>query len=197
MSEPYISKQQIEKVINFAETRCEINDFNHNMDHIKLTAKLSRYLAAKEGANIHVCLVAAYLHDIGKNSSNNHGATGARMARNFLKSIGVPNSFIARVCYCISQHNNGSPKRIKEARVLWDADKLQLIGPLGFSRILRHALLFFKEKDIYKAIKRAKRYEKFYYERFYTKTGRQIARNQHNFMEEFHTLCESIIKVKF
>jgi len=179
------------KIIELAQERSQDNDFGHTMDHIILTVELSKYLAAKEGADEEVCTVAACLHDIAKNNSKAHGLRGAEEAGKFLAEIGAPDPFVDQVCYAISQHDNDLPKRTIEAKVLWDADKLQSVGPLGFARIFANRLIYSKQ-NIYYAIEQAKYWEEFFQERFYTDTGRSAAMKLNRFMEEFFSLCDAV-----
>lgn len=207
---PLLNEHQMREIVSFVRERHKSSDLNHMMNHIELTVKLARYLAAKENADQEICTIAAYLHDIAKGNSSppkenftklsdspdGHGSAGAQQAREFLKKIGAPDPFIDQVSYAISQHDNELPKDTKEAEVLWDADKLQLVGPLGFARIFAYRVVY-AEMDVYSAAENAEKYEDFFYQRFYTNTGREIARHLHNFMKKFHRLCGATIDIKF
>lgn len=186
-----LTEQQINKVIALARERSQDNDFGHTMDHVSLTVELAKYLASKEGADENICIIAAYLHDIAKNNSQNHGIQGAKEAREFLKEIGASDTIIEKVFYAIAQHDNDLPKETIEAQILWDADKLQSVGPLGFARIFANRMIYVK-KDVYYAIEQAKYWEDFFFERFYTDTGRRIATKLHSFMKKFFYLCDAV-----
>jgi putative nucleotidyltransferase with HDIG domain len=199
-----LNKGQMKEIVSFAETRHKSGDLNHTMDHIHLTVDLSRYLASKENANSEVCIAAAYLHDIAKGDaaeepkgdfaklkkrSDGHGPNGAEEAKEFLKRLDAPDSFIEQVHYAISQHDNDLPKKTIEAKVLWDADKLQLVGPLGLARMFGYYMGYVK-KDVYYAIEQARYWQDFFLERFCTETGYQLAGNLQQFMEQFFRLFE-------
>ena len=191
-----LSQQQMQRVVSFARMKHEAQDFDHTMDHIQLTVRIAEYLAEKEGADPEVCIVAAYLHDIAKNNSAQHARTGAEMAGEFLGELGAPATFIEQVSYAISQHDNDLPKQTREAAILWDADKLQSIGPLGFARVFGYRMVF-GNRHIYSAVEMARNYTDFFYKRFYTKTGREIAERLHGFMGEFYRLYDATINVTF
>lgn len=193
---PVLSQKQHDKIISFAKEKHAFQDFDHTFWHIELTVRVAEYLAEQEGANKEVCTVAAYLHDIAKNSSDKHSSDGAKEAKRFLEEIKAPDSFIDQVCYAISQHDNDLPKKIKEAEVLWDADKLQSIGPLGFARIFGYRL-YYEKPDIRYAAERTREYLRFFYERFYTKTGQKIAQKMRKYMDEFYQLYDATINVNF
>jgi uncharacterized protein len=185
----------MEKIVAFARVKSYLHDFDHTMDHIELTAEIARYLADREGADTEVCVVAAYLHDIAKNSSNEHAMTGAAEAKDFLKEIEAPESFIDKVQYAISQHDNDLPKNTKEAEVLWDADKLQSIGPLGFARVYGYRMVY-GTREVYSSVAMAREYTEFFYDRFYTDTGRKIALNLKYLMQQFNRSYDAIVNVK-
>jgi len=193
---PVLSREQLDRIIEFSQGRHRLQDFDHTFWHIELTVRIAEFLAEREGADKEVCAVAAYLHDIAKNNSERHSSDGAEEASNFLASLEVPGSFIKQVHYAISQHDNDRPKETLEAKVLWDADKLQSIGPLGFARVFGYRL-FFEKQDIRYAVERAREYIDFFAERFYTDTGRSIARRMFAHMEEFFKLYQSAISVDF
>ena len=187
-----LSSKQLKQIIAFARNRVKANDFNHNIDHMELTVRIARILARQEGADEEVCLAASYLHDIGrKKARGRHGKDGARIARAFLKQNGFPAAFINAVCYAIGQHDSGSAKKTKEAAVLWDADKLQAVGPFGFIRIFAHHLTY-DTRDIYLAKRMTQRRIDFFYRRFYTKSGKILARRLHNYLNKFCELADII-----
>lgn len=193
---PILSQEQRDKIISFAKEKHSSQDFDHTFWHIELTVRIAEYLAEREGANKEVCTVAAYLHDIAKNNSDKHSKAGAEEARKLLAEIEAADSFADQVCYAISQHDNDLTKETIEAKVLWDADKLQSIGPLGFARIFGYRLVFEKQ-DVRYCVKEAKEYTEFFYKRFYTSTGHRIANHMFAFMEGFFRLYERAISVDF
>jgi uncharacterized protein len=193
-----VTVKQMSRIAEFARGKYAANDFNHNVDHMELTVRWARYLALAEKADVAVCVAAAYLHDIARCRAGGkppvggrHGPDGARVARVFLESIGVPKEFIQRVCYAVREHDSGSPKKSKEARVIWDADKIQSLGPFGLVRIMGHHLRYDTD-DALTAYGLTMRRHRFFYERFYTRTGRRLAGRLHRFMAEFDVLLQSV-----
>jgi len=89
-----------------------------------------------------VLLVAAYLHDIGRsyqdksNGAVCHAEKGARMAGTVLEKLSLTTDQKENILHCIrshrfrGHHKPGTP----EARVLFDADKLDAIGAVGVAR---------------------------------------------------------------
>ncbi|OGS22566.1 MAG: hypothetical protein A2252_03035 [Elusimicrobia bacterium RIFOXYA2_FULL_39_19] len=187
-----LSYKQLKQIIAYSKNNCKTNGFDHKFDHINLTVKIAQFLAIKEKADMELCTVSAYLHDIAADKfRKKHGVVGAKLARIYLQKIKAPKTFIKKVCYCIAQHNKGSFKKTTEAKILWDADKLQLVGPLGFTRIIRFCVLTGKKIDMFPLVERSEKYEVFFYNRFYTKSGKKLATNVHKFMGKFHSICNN------
>ncbi|NIO22983.1 MAG: HD domain-containing protein, partial [Candidatus Aenigmarchaeota archaeon] len=140
-----ISRSQLNEIKEFARKNSEGLDYNHDFEHIERTVKLAKLLAEGEGADRDVCEVAAWLHDIGKAKNEEvHGDIGANMAKPFLGRLGFKGDFIEKVCHAIECHDAASVHKARtiEAKVVFDADKLQAIGPFGFGRELSQYTVF-------------------------------------------------------
>lgn len=188
-----LSPAQMRRIRAFALKHCAQNDFNHNAAHVELTVRWARYLARTEGADVRICEAAAYLHDIARNEaglSKKHGPPGAQLARAFLQSIRVDTHSINAVCYAVGQHDSGGLKKTREAEILWDADKLQSIGPYGYLRIVAHHL-HYDTRDIMRAHALTIKRHRFFLRRFYTRTGRRIARHLHGCTAVFCGMLEA------
>lgn len=115
---------------------------SHAWDHVARVYTLANHIGLKEGANLHILRLAAILHDIGretetKNNGNVcHADYGANMAKEILGKFTSDESLIKEVSYCIATHRfrgKNEPQTL-EARVLFDADKLDSIGAIGIGR---------------------------------------------------------------
>ncbi|PIU68183.1 hypothetical protein COS81_04905 [candidate division WWE3 bacterium CG06_land_8_20_14_3_00_42_16] len=102
------------------------------------------HLAKDESeVDLDILKTSALLHDIArakedKDDSGNidHAILGAEMAENILKDFGYSNDKIEAVKHCIITHRfrSGNEPKIKEAKILFDADKLDVIGSIGIAR---------------------------------------------------------------
>jgi uncharacterized protein len=151
--------------------------------------------------------LAAVLHDIGRkleDQSNGkvcHSRKGARLAERILQRYSFDKWQIARISHCIRTHRfrgKNVPPSL-EAKVLFDADKLDSIGAVGIGR----AFLFAGEigaslHDPRIDVKKTQPYtnEDTAYREFlvklsrikdsmFTKEGKRIAADRHKFMVEF------------
>lgn len=85
---------------------------------------------------------AAYLHDIGRadqdklNGSICHAVRGAEMAQDILAPLALAAHRKDNIIHCVRSHRfrDGHSPETAEARVLFDADKLDAIGAVGVAR---------------------------------------------------------------
>ncbi len=194
-----INKTLTKKIRNFAKKYHKDADYNHDMEHVDRTVKLAELLAKKEKANVDVCKVAAYLHDIGKKyNADIHGNHSAKIAEKYLKKNNFDKNFTKKVCHAIYCHDKASihKAKTKEAKIVYDADKLQAIGPFGFCREFSHQIFVNKLKPR-KAINIVKKAEiERYKKELQTKTGKKISKDQFNFMLKFYKMYDKWDKVK-
>lgn len=114
------------------------DDPAHDFDHVLRVAALASRLAALEGADAEIVRTAALLHDIGRAeeraTGRDHAVESARRARQIL--AGQPAERVEAVVQAIAVHryrNTVTPVTL-EAKVLYDADKLDSIGAIGVAR---------------------------------------------------------------
>jgi uncharacterized protein len=70
------------------------------------------------------------------NSLTNHAILGAGMSDKILRELGYPEEKIERIKHCIASHRfrGENPPRTIEAKILSDADKLDILGATGIAR---------------------------------------------------------------
>ncbi len=122
----------------------ELSCSAHEMEHVMRVYNLCLHLAKYElGIDLDVLKTAALLHDIArvkefkdKTGSIDHAVLGAEMAAEILKTLGYSEEKIACVEHCIAAHRYRSEvkPKTKEAKVLFDADKLDVLGAMGVAR---------------------------------------------------------------
>jgi hypothetical protein len=167
-----LTRAQRRRISRFASGRVRGNDAMHGMPHLRQTARLAVLLAKAEGADCGACWAAAMLHDICKAEKGDHGALGAKDAAEFLRSMGLPAGFVRTVQDAIRFHNKGFRSGPLERQVLWDADKLPLMGPRGF----RMRMLPYWAGKLGRAegIRISAREYLFYKKRFHTASARAL-----------------------
>lgn len=119
-------------------------DSAHDAQHVYRVLRMAKYLSRfEERVDEDVLTAACLLHDIGRpaqfaDPSLSHAAVGAEQAYSFLLELGESRDFAQRVADCIRTHSyrRKDPPRSVEAKLLFDADKLDVCGALGVARTL-------------------------------------------------------------
>jgi len=126
------------------------HDYAHGAEHVYRVLHAALDIAAHEESVVaDVLICACLLHDIARraqaeNPSVCHAAAGAEMAYAFLLSIGFDEAFANRVSDCIRAHRyrKGVACDSIEAKILFDSDKLDVVGAIGIARTLYYGALF-------------------------------------------------------
>lgn len=122
----------------------ELSCSAHNIDHVMRVYSLCKIIAVTEDdVNMNILKPAALLHDIArviesndKTGETDHAVLGATMAGELLSELEYPADLIESIKHCINTHRyrtNNVPQSI-EAKILFDADKLDIIGSVGITR---------------------------------------------------------------
>jgi uncharacterized protein len=123
----------IENIKKDIKIRCDsANNFFGigSYEHIESVAKNAVELAKLYGANIEVCEIAGWLHDIASITDytlyENHHIHGADMAEEILKAYNYPEDKIQLVKLCILNHRGSTlnTKTTKEEICVADADAI-------------------------------------------------------------------------
>lgn len=121
-----------------------MGDSAHDKDHIYRVLYNALEIAdTEQNVDYDVLISACLLHDIGRkeqfeNPALCHAAVGADKAYKFLVEIGFAVEFAEKVKHCILTHRfrqNNPPQSI-EAKILFDADKIDTTGTIGIARTL-------------------------------------------------------------
>ncbi len=113
---------------------------SHGFDHVRRVLALCRRLGGD--ADREVLVLAALLHDVGRpeedrsNGSSCHAEVGARLAGEILRRRGAAPQLVRKVQECVRTHRYRGRSRplSREAKVLFDADKLDSLGAVGLGR---------------------------------------------------------------
>ena len=123
----------------------------HDFDHVLRVYRIAERLADAEGADLDIVRAAALLHDsVGSapggegNARAEHHIASAAFAGEVLAQKGWPEEKIKAVQHCIRGHRfrgkEDKPETL-EAQVLFDADKLDVLGAIGAARSIAYAAL--------------------------------------------------------
>jgi uncharacterized protein len=121
-----------------------MTDSAHDIEHVYRVLNYALNMAQYENdVNIDILMAACLLHDIGRaeqfaDSTVDHAACGAEKAHQWLTGNGYSMIFADAVKSCIQTHRFRSDKLPQsiEAKILFDADKLDVCGAMGIARTL-------------------------------------------------------------
>ncbi|MCK4745025.1 HD domain-containing protein [Candidatus Parcubacteria bacterium] len=115
----------------------------HTFDHVMRVYNLAIYLAKNQNVDLEVIKAASLLHDIGSKKEIDdatgkidHAIEGAKMAKLILENLGYPKNKIKHIQDCIISHRYRTKNKPKtqEAKIVFDADKLETVGAIGIAR---------------------------------------------------------------
>lgn len=121
-----------------------MSDSAHDCEHVYRVLYNALEIAKSEpNIDYDILIAACLLHDISRRDqiadpSLCHAAVGSEKAYVFLLELGMEKAFAEAVRHCIATHRfrkNLQPQTI-EAKILFDADKLDVTGALGIARTL-------------------------------------------------------------
>jgi uncharacterized protein len=115
---------------------------SHDWEHTQRVRRLGGRIGRVEGADMTVVAIAACLHDIGRCAQDRadgglcHAEKGAEMAIPIVAALPLAANRRDNILHCIRSHRyrGGHAPATLEARVLFDADKLDAIGAVGVAR---------------------------------------------------------------
>ena len=139
-----MTKQDYEKLKAYMQ-KCA-SDGSHDSEHIHRVLYVAMEIAeAEENVDYDVLIAACLLHDIGRaeqfaDPTLCHAAVGAEKAYRFLLAEGFGEAFAAHVRDCIATHRfrADAPPVSIEAKILFDADKVDVSGTFGIARTLMY-----------------------------------------------------------
>lgn len=193
----------------------------HDFDHVLRVYRIAERLAKAEGADLEIVRAAALLHDLkgsapgaeGKARAEHHIAS-AEFAGQVLGEKGWPQECIRAVQHCIQAHrfrgDENAPETL-EAQVLFDADKLDVLGAIGAARTIAYAALdgqpsyaepseqFLRTGEKEPAEPHSS-YHEFLFklrrvkDRMFTNSGKALAEARHAFLVDFYTQLQAEVR---
>ena len=191
-------------------------DSAHDKEHIYRVLGNALEIGREEpGADWDVLIAACLLHDVGRPEQFRdpnlcHAQVGSEKAYRFLLEQGFPEDFAGQVRHCIVTHRfrKAQQPQTLEAKILFDADKLDVTGALGIARTLMYKgdtkeVLYHRNPDGSVDDGTGGAGESFFreykfkleklYDRFYTETGCRLAKRRQRIAEDFYrSLLEEV-----
>ena len=118
----------------------------HGFDHVLRVMRSAEEIGEELGADLEVLRAAALLHDAAgadpRENRADHESASAEFAQKILGEEGWPEERVQAVTECIVSHRyrgKQNPESL-EAKILFDSDKLDVIGAFGVARTLGYAM---------------------------------------------------------
>lgn len=194
-------------------------DAVHDFDHVLRVLALAERIGQAEGVDLEIVRAAALLHDVereqGGEGGLDHAASAARRVPEIL--CAAPSETVEAVAHAVAAHRfrTGPDPVTPEAQVLFDADKLDAIGAVGVARAFayggaHHQRLWTPAENVDLARWKAEGDDptdhtpvhEFVVKlsqikgRLFTRTGRAIAQERHDYMVGFFQRLDAEVQGK-
>lgn len=139
ISENLEAQDSLEQVIKIAQGFYSRKDPAHDFEHALRVREWGKKLAEEERADVTVVELASLLHDIGRSGAveKTHAESSAGLAVSILHKVGYDEEIVLKVKEAIVSHSReaGYEPNTLEAKILYDADKLDFVGAIGLGRL--------------------------------------------------------------
>jgi uncharacterized protein len=206
-TDPMLTPEHLQRLRTISASFCLAEGGSHGPDHSERVLSLALAIGRQMNARIAVLAPAALLHDIGRKEESMsrgkicHAQRGAELAVGLLEELAYTDDDIQAICHCIRAHRfrGTTPPGSLEAKILFDADKLDSIGAIGIGRAFLFAgqigaRLHNPEQDHARTTPYSLEdtaYREFQVKmskvrhQMLTPVGKQLAQQRHAFMETF------------
>ena len=204
----------IEYIIHSAISLLAKSESCHDLDHtLRVMHNAEKLLAFYPAANADIVRLSALLHDIARPEEDAgcgkccHAELSAVYAETILRDAGVPENITFQTVNAIKRHRfrRGEAPDTLEAKILYDADKLDSLGAVGLGRAFLfaghcNARLHNTESEALAAPPYSREdtaYReylvklRFVPEKMFTVEGKKIAVKRLQFMKEFFSAIEA------
>ncbi|MFA9376044.1 MAG: HD domain-containing protein [Lachnotalea sp.] len=187
-----------------------MKDSAHDKEHIYRVLYMALDIAKCESdVDMEILIISCLLHDIGreeqlKNPNLCHAKVGSEKAYQYLLNSHYDKEKASQIKSCILAHRfrSDNPPETIEAKILFDADKLDVTGTLGIARTLLYNaqvsepiytldengdVLDGTNDSIPSFFQEYKYKLEEIYDKFYTNRGTQVAKERQNAAISFYT----------
>ena len=196
--------------IDQARTWYTGSDPVHDFSHVMRVYRTAERLALEEGADLEIVLAAVLLHDAEGSAPDtdertSHHHRSAEFAGQILAREDWTSERIQAVQHCIRAHrfrSDGETPETLEAKIVFDADKLDVLGAIGVARVIGYAAInqqpFYaipSEQFLQSGVKEKGEPHSAYHEhlfklnkikdRLFTESARQLAEARTKYLDEF------------
>lgn len=175
-----------DKIEEFARSNYKEQGQTHGIEHLERTVKLTEHIAIEENADKEIAVSGAQLHQL----------QDAEKVENFLEKLDIDAETVSKITECVhySDIDNIDSSASLEAKVVYDADKLQVVGPFGLIREIA-CDTGERGKSFREALKHFRKIEEDCFETLQTDTGKEIGMDHHSVLDDFWNKFDSMDNV--
>ncbi|MGE4485880.1 MAG: HD domain-containing protein [Oscillospiraceae bacterium] len=213
-----MTREHYQSIENYMRT-CA-TDSAHDTEHIYRVLYVALDIARYEkDVDMDILITACLLHDVGRpeqyaDPAVCHALVGSEKAYAFLLTLGwdAPRAQRAKDCISTHRYRSGRPPESVEAKILFDADKIDATGTLGIARTILYRTqgdepLYTFLPDGTVSDGSADREPSFFqeykfkleklYDRFYTTRGKEIAASRRSSAVAFYDSMLKEVKTSY
>jgi HD superfamily phosphodiesterase len=161
-------------------------DILHGWSHIERVLFYAQRINREINAEWDVIHCSVLLHDVGHSiKRKGHNRISAEIAEEYLRTRGIDQKTIALIKECIITHSRQFSDRLPEspeAKVVFDADGMDLFGPIG---LLRALLACWLEDKGFPCMVEKIRWRLKQKDNFYSNTARRFAHDNTALIETY------------
>ncbi len=148
-----VNKKEVDVRVYISKLRDKIYNYfkedttGHSIDHLERTLNFALYLQSKEGGDVVVIAISAFIHDIHRIMSGEEKRyvspkESLPVVEKFLDGLDITPEQKKHILYAVEHHEeyafgNGVKVTDIETKILQDADNLDAIGAIGIVRCLK------------------------------------------------------------
>jgi len=168
-----LTLEQKQKIREFALKKYDSLHGTHGRRHAYRTANLAEAIGEQEGADTEICRFGALLHQY------HPECVDSVMA--YLNSLGIPSKMANHLVHCVESVEPETIERAQtiEAKVVFDADKLQTLGAFGLLREVSYRTAT-RNLGFLDAVDQSRKLQQRMYNLIQTETGKMIAKDLKN-----------------
>lgn len=163
-----LTAEQKHKIREFALKKYDSLHGTHGRRHAYRTANLAEAIAEQEGADVEICRFGAFLHQ--------YHPEGVDSVRSYLNSLGISSEIVNQLVHCVEcvEPETIQKAQTLEAKVVFDADKLQTLGAFGLIREVSYRTAT-RDLEFLDVVEQARNLQHQMYDLIQTETGTTIA----------------------
>lgn len=186
------NKDKIAAIRSYVFSIFKDDSTGHDYFHMKRVAESAGTIAEAENADVFICEVTAWIHDIGDEKLFDNRGEAVNNLTAFLRSIGVSVIETKKILHAAEDvsFRKGNVPETLEGKIVQDADRLDAIGAIGIARTFSYGgttgqLIWDGDNKDNTSIQHF--YDKLLKlkDLMHTKSAIQIAEERHNFMNMY------------